>query len=508
MANILPGALPLRRNLAQFPVSTVRKVDGRHLPKHHPCDDIDTDLNQAYVQKKLFSNFSSMLVRLPTGAGTMGHLAGTDIYRLLGEKVDNLAVRTPWNDALHAILSELYSPEEADVIIRMPYTLAPFERIEKSTRYEKTKLKNILEKLCSKGLVIDLCVHDSSYYMPSPMVVGIFECTMMQVSKGLDNTKKLSRHFHEYLLNSDAFYAANFGSHQRVSPLRTLPHEESIKASAYTEVLDYEKARSLIEASDRFAIGLCSCRHTMEHAGKKQCTTPLATCSQFGIVADFVIRNGICREVSKTEMLENLSRSKELGLVINADNTQRNIAHMCHCCGCCCHFLLGISKFGYPNTVVTSTLIAENDMALCAGCGKCAQACPINAVAMVQDDGQPSKRKKKPLTDASLCIGCGVCALQCKTGALKLVKRGQRVIHPETTFERILLQCLERGTLQNQLFDEPGRVTHQFMRGLLGGFFKLNPVKRALMSDVLRSSFLHAMKKGLQVQGRGWITEL
>jgi len=357
-------------------------------------------------------------------------------------------------------------------------------------------------------LVVDLWVNDSYYYMPSPMVVGIFECTMMQVSKGRDNSRKLSRHFHEYLQNDAAFYAANLGSHERVSMLRTLPHEESIKASAYTEVLDYEKARSLIEASDRFAIGLCSCRHTMEHTGNRKCDTPLSTCSQFGIVADFVIRNGISREVSKTEMLENLARSKELGLVLNADNTKRNVAYLCHCCRCCCHLLLGISKFGYPNAVVTSTLIAENDLALCVGCGKCAQACPINAVAMVKEDVPKQKRKKRPMTDASLCLGCGVCALQCKTGALKLVKRGQRVIHPETTFERILLQCLERGTLQNQLFDEPGRITHTFMRGLVGGFLKLTPVKRALMSDMLRSSFLHAMKKGLQAQGRGWIADL
>jgi len=67
------------------------------------------------------------------------------------------------------------------------------------------------------------------------------------------------------------------------------------------------------------------------------------------------------------------------------------------------------------------------------------------------------------------------------------------VIHPETTFERVILQCLERGTLQNQLFDEPDRVSHKVMRGIVGGFLRLSPVKRALMSDALRSRFLAAL---------------
>jgi hypothetical protein len=79
---------------------------------------------------------------------------------------------------------------------------------------------------------------------------------------------------------------------------------------------------------------------------------------------------------------------------------------------------------------------------------------------------------------------------------MKLFKREQRVLHPEDTFERVILQCLERGTLQNLMYSSPQRMTHRFMRGLVGGFLKLSPVKRSLMSETLRSRFLSAMKKG------------
>jgi hypothetical protein len=42
----------------------------------------------------------------------------------------------------------------------------------------------------------------------------------------------------------------------------------------------------------------------------------------------------------------------------------------------------------------------------------------------------------------------------------------------------------------------------------MGAFLRLPMVKRALMSDALRSSFLQFMKIGAKAQGKGWITEL
>jgi hypothetical protein len=91
---------------------------------------------------------------------------------------------------------------------------------------------------------------------------------------------------------------------------------------------------------------------------------------------------------------------------------------------------------------------------------------------------------------------------------MKLHKRKQRVLHPETTFERIILQCLERGTLQNQLFDNPASLTDAFARACLGGFLRLTPVKRALMSDALRSRFLGALKHAAASRGKGSFAEM
>jgi Pyruvate/2-oxoacid:ferredoxin oxidoreductase delta subunit len=438
----------------------------------------------------------------------MGHLVGKDIFRSLGSKIDGLEMRTPWNDKLYAVLKELYSAEEADVIVRMPYGLSSLEELEKATRLEKNELRRLLDSLTAKGLVMDLWMNEAYRYTPSPMVVGIFEFTMMRMGPNA-NSKEWAKLLHEYMFGADdSLLAANFGNGVRFSPFRALPHEEAIKPEQYCEVLDYEKASSLIAEANKFSIRICSCRHEKLHLGEKKCATPLEKCSVFGYAADLAIRHNLAREVSRSEMEDNFAQSKEMGLVLTADNVQKNVRFVCHCCKCCCNLMLSISQFGYPNTVVTSNFLSEIKDDVCSGCVKCAKACPINAIALVDDENPGTKRKKMAKVDASLCLGCGVCALQCSTGACKLVQRGQRVIYPETTFERIMLQCLEKGTLQNQIFANPQRINEKFMRAFVGAFLKLPPVKKALLSDRMRSSFLNAMKDGVRKQGKEWVLDL
>jgi ferredoxin len=457
----------------------------------------------------------------------MGHLAGKDVYRKLGHKLDGLPTRVPWDETLHAILKELYTQEEADLAVRLPYGLANLDKIVRVTGYQPTVAQKLLDQLSEKGLVLDVRAGDRSQYMLSPLVIGIFEFTMMR-TQGELKTKEWARLFHEYLGARDTFYRANCGNGQQVSSLRTIPHEGTIAADEYVEVLDYEKATAITESSDHFAIGICSCRHEKLHVGEKRCSVPLETCSTYGIAAETMIAHGFAQKATKQQMLDNISRSRELRLVLCADNVRKDISFICHCCSCCCNVLLGVSRFGYPNTVVSSAYIARIDRGACSQCGSCVAICPVSAITMADsEDASPREASSSagggisrsraampireratttgsamhanpgfPVVNEELCLGCGVCALECATDSLKLVPRTQRVLLPEDTFERVILQALERGTLQNLLFDNPQSNTHGFMRAFVGGFLRLPAVKKAILSETLRSRFLTFMKQG------------
>ncbi|MBU2551301.1 MAG: 4Fe-4S binding protein [Proteobacteria bacterium] len=433
----------------------------------------------------------------------MGHLVGKDVYTELGKTIDRADTRAPYNPVLAGILKELYSPQEAELVARMPLAPATFETVRRTTGYDRATLERMLAGLCEKGLVMDLWIEGDFRYMISPFMIGVYEFTMMRTGPDVDS-KTLAGMFREYLEGDDAFFKANCDDGQQVAFLRALPHEEALAPRAYTEVLDHEKARVLVESADLTAIGLCSCRHEKVHTGRKECDAPLEICASFGPAADYLIRNGMARRVPKGVILDNLDRARELGLVLETDNVRRNTRFLCFCCGCCCNMLLGLTRYGYPNFVMTSNFMARVDEKTCSGCGKCAAACPIQAIETAPAAGTGTGRTVRPVVDESICLGCGVCGLSCPTGALRLHSRPQRVLLPETTFHRVVLQALERDNLQNFLFDNPHSRTHAFARGLAGSFLKLGPVKKALMSEALRSRFLSAVEAGVTLLGKGW----
>ncbi len=436
----------------------------------------------------------------------MGHIAAKDIFRRVGDKLDSLHVRCSWNDDLKALLKALFTEEEAEIFVKMPYVFSDLNRISKITRLPREHTRQLLNSLCSKGLVVDIWINDRYHYMPSPMIIGVFEFTMMRTGKDA-KPAEWGPLFYRVLENKESFYHPNAGADQVMSPARVYLHDESVLPDEYTRILDYESATHIIDTSSKCAIGICSCRHEKLHAGVKKCDLPLETCASFGWAADYLVRHKMAREVTKEQMKDNMALSREKGLVFCGDNVRRNVTFICQCCSCCCNLLLGVNRHGYPNTLVTSSFIATVDEAACTGCTKCYKACPVEAIEIIEKQAS-AKPRKLAVVKEDLCLGCGVCTMQCAQKAIKMEKRPERYIHPETTFERVLLQCLERGTLQNQIFDNPESLSQEFMRGLIKGFMKLVPAKQIEMNKTLRSSFLALGGMVISLKNKSWIKEL
>ena len=398
-------------------------------------------------------------------------------------------MRTPYNENFKNLLMALFTEKEADLAVRMPYRPSTLERIAQISGMDQTGLETMLASMCEKGIVCDLHDGKKYLYMLSPLAIGFFEFTMMRTGPNLES-KKWAELFHAYMFGDTSFFDANFKDRQKVSIMRALPYEQALSETEHVEILDYEKASHLIESNDLFAVGLCSCRHEKHHLGTRGCDVDMETCTSMGQAAEFLIRNKFARKIDKKEMLDILARSKDLGFTLSADNVKKDPGFICHCCGCCCNLMLGIKETGYNSILVSSSFIAQVDTESCNGCGKCAKACPIDAIQMVDFAPQGDKPAKKAVINKEICLGCGVCALKCKTKAMTLAPRPQKVFHPEDTFERAFLQCLERGTLQNFIFDNPNSGTQGFFRALLGGFLKLAPVKKTLVAAATKSRFL------------------
>jgi ferredoxin len=110
--------------------------------------------------------------------------------------------------------------------------------------------------------------------------------------------------------------------------------------------------------------------------------------------------------------------------------------------------------------------------------------------------GDPHKpKRKKARLDESLCLGCGVCVRACPSASIKLHARPQRVLTPVTTAHRAVLMAIERGKLQNLIFDNQAHWNHRAMAAILGVILKLPPVKQIMASKQMKSRYLENLMR-------------
>jgi ferredoxin len=317
-------------------------------------------------------------------------------------------------------------------------------------------------------------------------MAGFFEFSMMRLRGDVDQ-KLLGELFYQYLNVEEDFITALFMSETHLG--RAFVNEEALPNDRSLTVLDYERASEVMRTASHRSVGICYCRHKMQHMNRA-CDAPLDICMTFNSTGATLARHGYAREIDVPEGLDLLQEARDRGLVQFGENVQRSVNFICNCCGCCCEAMIAARRVGFTHAVQTTNYLPVVDESRCNGCGKCVAACPVEAMGLVSTNDPRYPKLRKARIDPALCLGCGVCVRACTRQGLALEERPQHVITPVDSVHKTVLMAIEHGMLPNLIFDNQALASHRVMAAILGGILRLPPLKQALATEQVRSRYL------------------
>lgn len=411
----------------------------------------------------------------------MGHLTTKDAYKNLEDRINWFTQGAPASETLYKILQVLYTEKEAKWVSLLPVRPFTLKRAAKIWGTTEAKAEKLLDRLCEKALLVDSDHNGERQFVMPPPMAGFIEFALMRTRGDIDQ-KYLSELYYQYMnVEEDFVKDLFFATETRLG--RVYVQEPVLANDKTNHILDYERAAHIVEEAKYIGLGTCYCRHKMYHAGHPcEINAPWEVCLTFDNVARSLAEHGdYARLISKEEAKEVLELSYESNLVQIGENVREHPAFICNCCGCCCEALQAARKFGPMQPVATTNYIPKVSIETCIGCGKCAKVCPILAISI---------KEKRPVIDEEICLGCGVCARNCPVKAIRLERRPIQVITPVNSTHRFVLQAIEKGTLQNLVFDNQAFANHRAMAAVFGTILKLPPLKQALASRQFKSIYL------------------
>ena len=421
----------------------------------------------------------------------MGHLTSKDAYKNLEDRINWFTQGAPASATLTKILEVLFTEKEARQVAMLP--IRPFNLKKAASVWGTTEAKaeKLLDHLCEKGLMVDSYHNGVRQFVLPPPMIGFFEFALMRTRGDIDQ-KYLSELFYQYIdVEEDFIKSLFFDMDTKLA--RVFVQEPVLLTEKANHILDYERATHIIEDAEYIGVGLCYCRHKNHHLGKAcELNAPMETCLTFDNVArSLAAHGGYSRLISKEEAKDILEMAYGYNLVQIGENVREHPAFMCNCCGCCCEALQAARRFSPMQPIETSNYIPRINTQDCISCGKCAGVCPVLAISI---------KDKKPVIDESICLGCGVCARNCPKKTITLQRRPRQVITPVNSTHRFVLQAIEKGTLQNLVFDNRAFANHRALAAVFGAILQLPPMKQALASQQFKSVYLDRLlsqqKKG------------
>lgn len=412
----------------------------------------------------------------------MSHITAKNAYKSLEERLNKFPQGAPPSKTLYKILSVLFTEEEARLVAKLPIKAFRIKTAANIWNVSQSEAYKILDNLAKKALILDLEDDKGKKYILPPPMAGFFEFAMMRTRQDIDQ-KLLSELYYQYMNEEEDFIKDLFYSTETKLG-RVYVQEEVLTNDNEVTILDYERATHIIEESKHIGISMCYCRHRMSHVGKA-CDAPMDICMTFNNTANSLINNNFARRIDASECKELLHQAYEHNLVQCGENVRSGVNFICNCCGCCCEALVAAKRFGNLHPVQTTSFIPKINNESCVSCGKCINVCPIDAI------GKSTESSREVIKiDEDRCLGCGICVRNCPKRSIVLRKREEKIITPANSVHRAVLMAIEKGQLQNLIFDNEALKSHRAMGAILSSILSLEPTKRALANEQLKSTYL------------------
>ncbi|MEA4812323.1 MAG: FAD-dependent oxidoreductase [Anaerolineaceae bacterium] len=181
-----------------------------------------------------------------------------------------------------------------------------------------------------------------------------------------------------------------------MTPMRVIPIESAIKADS--RHASYEEVSHYLNENTIFSVSNCSCRTVRESMGEGCGHIKEDMCIQMGHGAEYYIRTGRARQITREEAFAIIKKAEENGLmhdIPNMDGSGKTHA-ICNCCGCGCLAIRNANMFQNPN-FSRSNYQAKVDPLKCVACGECVENCPVNALRLGQKLCSTVELPKMPL---------------------------------------------------------------------------------------------------------------
>ncbi len=271
--------------------------------------------------------------------------------------------------------------EEADVAaslgLRKPRNL---QYVAKKCGKSEEETKKILDRLGYLGVIKIYTENNETLYFMQIFAPGTLEM-MVGCTENVKEHPEIAKAFEAYTRGLMETMGTMLPYGQ--SMMRVIPIESAIASD--TKAIPYDKISYYLDKYDTYSVSPCSCRRSRRLLGEGCGHLEDEMCVQLGSGAEYFIKTGKARQITRQEAEEIFRKAEENGLMHQMPNLEGagESAAICNCCGCSCFAIRISNMFNCPDAE-RSNYHAEINQDNCVACGQCVENCPVNAIKLGQ----------------------------------------------------------------------------------------------------------------------------